>query len=72
MYLKRFHESYHEILFLHGVYHPNMISASAQSHSMVSGIYLGYIRGYIGIMENKMEATLTGYIGYILGSIKIA
>ena len=27
--------------------------------------YIGYILGYIGIMEKKMETTIMGYIEYI-------
>ena len=29
------------------------------------GIYWGYIGGNIGIMENKMETTIMGYMGVI-------
>ena len=31
------------------------------------GIILGLYWGYLGIMEKKMETTIMGYIGVILG-----
>ena len=31
------------------------------------GVILGYIGDYFGIVEKKMETTIMGYIGYILG-----
>ena len=31
----------------------------------LNGIYSTYY--YIGILENKMETTIMGYVGYILG-----
>ena len=38
-------------------------------NEMDTGIILGLYKGYIGIMEKKMETTIMGYIGYNIGVI---
>ena len=30
----------------------------------LKGGYIGFYRGYIGIMEKKMETTIMGYLGF--------
>ena len=46
-------------------------TSHAHLFSMKTGNILGLYRGYIGIMEKKMETTTVIVIGYILGLYKL-
>ena len=53
-----------------GLYWGSMGDNGKENGNYYNGLYRVYIGlywGYIGIMEKKMETTIMGYIGYILG-----
>ena len=42
-----------------------------ENRNYYNGLYRVLYWGYIGILEKKIETTIMGYIGYILGFIQI-
>ena len=57
-----------DVMQAEGLWYIGKATLACKAHDFRPGVILGLYRGYIGIMEKKMETTI---IGYILGLLSV-